>query len=189
MLDPTGPFMYQSDATGTSVQAFQTDPLTGYFTAVAGTTISAPGVNGFYVFSIVPGQQNLVGPQASLTPAALSFGNITVGTVSPAQPIALTSTGDQALSLTSISIGGANANEFSETDNCQAPAVLQPSKACAILVTFTPANHRIEAGGADDRGQRAGRTASGATQRHGRHAGTARAGGDDCARIAFLSYD
>jgi hypothetical protein len=38
MLDPTGPFMYQSDATGTSVQAFQIDPLTGYFTAVVGTT-------------------------------------------------------------------------------------------------------------------------------------------------------
>jgi 6-phosphogluconolactonase (cycloisomerase 2 family) len=108
MLDPTGPFMYQSDATGTSVQAFQIDPLTGYFTAVAGTTISAPGANGSYVFSIVPGQQNLVGPQASLTPAALSLGNITVGTASPAQPIVLTSTGDQALSLTSISIGGAN---------------------------------------------------------------------------------
>jgi hypothetical protein len=108
MLDPTGPFMYQSDATGTSVQAFQIDPLTGYFTAVAGTTISAPGVNSSYVFGIVPGQQNLVGPQASLTPAALSLGNITIGTVSPAQPIVLTSTGDQALSLTSISIGGAN---------------------------------------------------------------------------------
>jgi hypothetical protein len=108
MLDPTGPFMYQSDATGTSVQAFQIDPLTGYFTAVAGTTISAPGVNGSYVFGIVPGQQNLVGPQASLTPAALSLGNITIGTVSPAQPIVLTSTGDQALTLTSISIGGAN---------------------------------------------------------------------------------
>lgn len=139
MTDPTGPFMYESDATGTTVQAFMTDPLTGYFSAVAGTAISAPGVNGFFVFSIPPGQQKVVGPAASLTPSTLSLGSITVGTPSPAQPILLTSTGDQALSLNVISITGVNASEFSETDNCQAPTVLQPSKACTIMVMFTPA--------------------------------------------------
>ena len=63
---------------------------------------------------------------------------MTVGTPSPAQPILLTSTGDQALSLNAISISGANASEFSETDNCQAPTVLQPSKTCTIMVMFTP---------------------------------------------------
>jgi hypothetical protein len=138
MPDPTGPFMYQSDATGTSVQAYTTDPLTGYFTAVAGTTISAAGANGFYVFSIPPGQQNLVGPEANLAPSALSLGSITVGTPSPAQGVLLTSTGDQGLSVNSISIGGANANEFSERDNCQVPTVLQPTKSCTIFVMFTP---------------------------------------------------
>jgi hypothetical protein len=138
MADPTGPFMYESDATGTTVQAFMTDPLTGYFNAVAGTAISAPGVNGFFVFSIPPGQQKDVGPAATLTPAMLSLGSIAVGTPSPAQPVLLTSTGDQALSLNAISISGANASEFSETDNCQAPTVLQPSKACTIMVVFTP---------------------------------------------------
>ena len=139
MADPTGPFMYESDATGTTVQAFMTDPLTGYFTAVAGTAISAPGVNGFFVFSIPPGQQKVVGPQASLSPSTLSLGSVTVGTPSPAQAILLTSTGDQALSLNTISISGTNASEFSETDNCQAPTVLQPSKTCTIMVMFTPA--------------------------------------------------
>jgi len=139
MVDPTGPFMYGGDASGTTIQAFMTDPLTGYFNAVAGTTISAPGVDGFFVFSIPPGQQKVVGPEASLTPSTLSLGNITVGTPSPAQPILLTSTGDQALSLNAISITGANASEFSETDNCNPPTVLQPSKACTIMVMFTPA--------------------------------------------------
>ena len=138
MVDPTGPFMYEGDASGTTVQAFMTDPLTGYFNAVAGTTISAPGVDGFFVFSIPPGQQKVVGPQASLSPSTLSLGNVTVGTPSPAQPILLTSTGDQALSLNAISITGANASEFSETDNCQPPTVLQPSKTCSIFVMFTP---------------------------------------------------
>jgi hypothetical protein len=138
MADPTGPFMYESDATGTTVQAFMTDPLTGYFSAVAGTTISAPGVNGFFVFSISPGQQKVVGPAASLTPSTLFLGSVMVGTPSAAEPILLTSTGDQALSLNAISITGANASEFNETDNCQAPTVLQPSKACTIMVMFTP---------------------------------------------------
>lgn len=138
MPDPTGPFMYQGDATGTTIQAYMTDPLTGYFTAVAGTAISAPGVDGFFVFSIPPGEQKLVGPEASLTPSVVSFGSITVGTPSAAQPISLISTGDQALSVSSISITGANANEFSETDTCPTPAVLQPTKACGISVVFTP---------------------------------------------------
>ncbi|HEV1994958.1 MAG TPA: choice-of-anchor D domain-containing protein [Candidatus Acidoferrum sp.] len=136
MGDPTGPFMY--GLVGTSVQAYMTDPQTGYFTPVSGTFISAPGVNGNFVFSIPPGQQNLVGPVATLTPSSLSLGNILVGTPSQAQSITLTSTGDQGLSLSSISIAGANANEFSESDNCQAPTVLQPSKFCIISVIFTP---------------------------------------------------
>ena len=139
MADPTGPFMYEGDAGGTTVLAFMTDPLTGYFNAVAGTTISAPGVDGFFVFSIPPGQQKVVGPEASLTPSTLSLGSITVGTPSPAQSILLTSTGDQALSLNAISISGANASEFSETVNCQPPTVLEPSKTCTIMVMFTPA--------------------------------------------------
>jgi hypothetical protein len=136
MGDPTGPFMY--GLVGTSIQAFMTDPLTGYFNPVAGTLISAPGVNGNFLFSVPPGQQNLVGPVAGLTPGVLSLGNITVGTPSPAQPITLTSTGDQALSLNSITISGANTSEFSESDTCLPPTVLQPSKSCMISVIFTP---------------------------------------------------
>jgi hypothetical protein len=136
MEDPTGPFMY--GLVGTSIQAYMTDPQTGYFAATPGTSISAPGVNGSFVFSIPPGQQNLVGPVATWTPSTLSLGNITVGTPSPAQMTTLTSTGDQGLSLNAISITGANAGEFSETDNCHAPTVLAPSKSCAISVIFTP---------------------------------------------------
>ena len=137
MGDPTGPFQY--GPVGTSIQAFATDPLTGYFNAATGTLISAPGVNGNFVFSIIPGQQNLVGPVANLSPTGLSFGNITVATPSSAQTITITSAGDQALSLNSISVNGPNASEFTESDNCFAPTVLQPTKSCAISIFFTPA--------------------------------------------------
>jgi hypothetical protein len=136
MGDPTGPFMY--GLVGTSIQAYMTDPVTGYFTPVAGTSISAPGVNGNFVFSIVPGQQNISGPVATWTPTTLSLGSITIGTPSPAQMTVLSSTGGQGLSLNTIAITGANAGEFSETDDCGAPTVLAPSKSCTISVTFTP---------------------------------------------------
>lgn len=136
MGDPTGPFMY--GLFGTSIQAYMTDPATGYFAPVAGTSISAPGVNGNFVFSILPGPQNISGPVAAWTPTTLSLGSITVGTPSPAQMTILSSTGGQGLSLSGISITGANAGEFSESDNCGAPTVLAPSKSCTISVIFTP---------------------------------------------------
>jgi hypothetical protein len=136
MGDPTGPFMY--GLVGTSIQAYMTDPETGYFTAVAGTSISAPGVNGNFVFSMPPGQQNSGGPAAMWSSAALSLGSITIGTTSPAQTAILTSTGGQGLSLSGISITGASTGEFSESDNCGAPTVLAPSKSCTISVIFTP---------------------------------------------------
>ncbi len=134
MGDPTGPFMY--GLVGTSIQGYVTDSQTGYLVAVSGTLISAAGVDGSFTFSIPPGQQNLVGPVATLAPASLSLGSITVGTPSAAQTITLTSSGDQALSLSSIAITGANASEFAETNDCQ--AVLQPGKSCTISVIFTP---------------------------------------------------
>ena len=136
MGDPTGPFMY--GLVGTSIQAYMTDPETGYFTAVAGTSISAPGANGNFVFSIVPGQQNISGPVATWTPTTLSLGSITIGSPSPAQMTVLSSTGGQGLSLSAIAIIGANGGEFSETDNCGAPTVLAPSRSCTISVIFTP---------------------------------------------------
>jgi 6-phosphogluconolactonase (cycloisomerase 2 family) len=136
MGDPTGPFMY--GLVGTSIQAYMTDPATGYFTPVTGTSISAPGVNGNFVFSILPGQQNISGPVATWTPTILSLGSITIGSTSLAQMTILTSTGGQAISLSSIAITGANAGEFNETDTCGAPTVLAPSKSCTISVLFTP---------------------------------------------------
>jgi hypothetical protein len=50
----------------------------------------------------------------------------------------LTSNGSQALSVNSISVSGADPSEFTETDTCQVPSVLQPTKFCTISVTFTP---------------------------------------------------
>ena len=62
-----------------------------------------------------------------------------MGTPSAAQSILLSSTGDQALSVNGISVAGINAGEFSESDDCGMPTVLQPKHSCMIFIIFKPA--------------------------------------------------
>jgi hypothetical protein len=66
----------------------------------------------------------------------LSFGNQAVDTTSAAQKVTLTSTGTANLNISSITIVGANAGNFAETNNC--PASLAPTANCTISVTYTP---------------------------------------------------
>jgi len=76
-------------------------------------------------------------PVASLTPPALSFSG-TTGTTSAPQTATLKNTGNAALTITGISIGGANPSDFSETTTCGSS--LAAGASCSILVTFTPAS-------------------------------------------------
>ncbi|HEY2351814.1 MAG TPA: choice-of-anchor D domain-containing protein [Candidatus Acidoferrum sp.] len=140
VADPIGPFVYQSTATN-QVRVYAVDLATGYLTEVAGSPFTGPGFGLPIAFSIVPGSpiQPVVGPVATLTPTNLVLGSSAVGMAATAQTVTLTSTGNQALSVNGIFVGGANAAEFSETDNCGAPTVLTPSNACFISVVFTPA--------------------------------------------------
>jgi hypothetical protein len=134
--DPTGPYNYGTPS-GSSISAFTVDPASGYFIAAPNSPFSIPGA-GSLTFSIVSGQQAVGGPSAKLSGTAFSFGNLQVGTPSTPQTVMLTSNGSQALSVNSISVGGADISEFTETDTCQVPAVLQPTKFCTISVMFTP---------------------------------------------------
>lgn len=72
----------------------------------------------------------------SPNPASVSFGNQTVSTTSPAQPVVFTNTGNGALSITSISLGGANAPDFNQGNNCG--STLAAGTSCTIAITFTP---------------------------------------------------
>jgi hypothetical protein len=42
------------------------------------------------------------------------------------------------LSLNTLAITGANSGDFTETDTCHVPTVLQPSKSCSVLIYFSP---------------------------------------------------
>ena len=97
------------------------------------------------------GKQDLVGQDAniifvllnttapvagtSFSPVSLTFPSQTVGSSSAATAVALTNSGAVLLTVTGITLGGADAGEFSQTNNC---TTVQPLATCTINVTFTP---------------------------------------------------
>jgi hypothetical protein len=78
------------------------------------------------------------GPNATLFPTSLNFGNVVVGQNSPPQPTTLGNYGTKTLHITSIKITGTDPQDFSETNNC--PKYLRSQKACTVSVTFSPQN-------------------------------------------------
>jgi len=81
-----------------------------------------------------------VAPIASLSRAAIAFGNQPINTTSAAQTVTLTNTGTANLTFTAaVRLGGANANQFAQTNNC--PGLLgslAPGASCTVSVTFHP---------------------------------------------------
>ena len=71
-------------------------------------------------------------PLAGVSPTSLAFGFQLLGTTSAPQPVALSNTGNAALTVTSIRTGG----DFSQTNNCGGSVAAGGS--CTINVTFTP---------------------------------------------------
>jgi sugar lactone lactonase YvrE len=77
-------------------------------------------------------------PIAALTPATANFGSLTAGTTSVAQMFTLTNSGNAVLSISGVTLGGANASDFAiGTNGCG--ETLAVSATCTIAVTFTPA--------------------------------------------------
>jgi hypothetical protein len=72
---------------------------------------------------------------ATFSPTSLTFPSQTVGTSSSQTSVTLTNSGAIALKVTSVTITGANAGEFSQTNSC---TTVQPTQTCSIKVTFTP---------------------------------------------------
>ncbi len=75
-------------------------------------------------------------PNVGLSPA-LNFGNQNDGTSSAPLPITVTNTGNSTLTVSSVTITGPNAGDFSQTNNCTSNSVA-PQSTCTINVTFTP---------------------------------------------------
>ena len=88
------------------------------------------------------------GPAAAATPAdtgdslsasatTLDLGGITVGDVSAtAEPVTFTNQSTSAVTITSIALGGADDNDFEETDTCA--TTLAAGASCTVEVKFVP---------------------------------------------------
>jgi hypothetical protein len=87
------------------------------------------------------GAQPASAQSATVSPGSLVFGVLPVGTPSGAEPVSFTVTSG-SVTINTIMIQGTNANDFSETDNCNAGTeggVFGTGQGCVVKVTFTPA--------------------------------------------------
>lgn len=88
---------------------------------------------------MVAGGGTTPAPGVSLSATSLSFSSQTVGTTSAAQTVTLTNSGNAALTINGIALGGTNAGDFAQTSACPInPSTLAAGANCTISVTFTP---------------------------------------------------
>jgi hypothetical protein len=76
------------------------------------------------------------GTVVRLSASSINFGSQKVGTTSPPVSVTLGNAGTTPLDIFSIKIGGADPEDFAETNNCGQS--LGAGKTCIVTVTFTP---------------------------------------------------
>jgi hypothetical protein len=142
--NPQAPFTYAANSSNGvfSISVYEVDPGTGLPSQPG--AISQPFFQQStqvlpVVASLGPaGGQGTVGPVLSPSALGLSFPDTVTGQKSASQSITLTSSGDQSVSFQSVSVTGANAPDFEESDNCVATVVLQPKHSCTIFIIYAP---------------------------------------------------
>lgn len=73
-------------------------------------------------------------PSATLNPTILGFGNLAVGQTSAAQVVTLTNSGNASLTISGVTIIGANPADFLQTNTCGSSVAAGSN--CTISVTF-----------------------------------------------------
>jgi Abnormal spindle-like microcephaly-assoc'd, ASPM-SPD-2-Hydin/Lactonase, 7-bladed beta-propeller len=133
--DPLGPYIYSLQQDG--VHGFLVDTQSGDLSEVPGSPFGGTVAQG--MLAITGGRiQAVSGPVAAIFPASENFGSVTVGQSSNSKLVTLTNTGDQALSLNSINVIGANPSDFVATPNCSLPTVVLPNATCSVSLVFSP---------------------------------------------------
>ncbi|HEX2712905.1 MAG TPA: choice-of-anchor D domain-containing protein, partial [Candidatus Acidoferrales bacterium] len=139
VADPMGPYIYSVQfATPTVIRAYQVDQQTGNLVEISGSPFNSGGAGnccGGLAISGAPAQA-VSGPAVSIFPSTANFSAV-VGNTSPTQIFSIVNTGNQLLAINSISIAGANASSFSQTNTCL--ATLAPNANCSVSINFTPA--------------------------------------------------
>jgi hypothetical protein len=105
--------------TGTGVKSARVSVTAGE-TELKRVALSGTGVRSVY----------------SVSPTALTFGNVASNTTSIGRTITITNTGTVVLPITTIAVGGFSAGQFAQTNNC--PARLPVGRICKATVVFKP---------------------------------------------------
>ena len=99
-----------------------------------------PGTGATGIFAGGSGMANVTvtaaSAQVTLTPTTLTFTSPS-GVTTAAQSVQLTNNGSAALSISGVTLTGANATSFAQTNNCGTSVAVGGS--CTIAVTFAPA--------------------------------------------------
>ncbi len=112
--------------TPTSVSLRQADVTVTSNTVLGTQTVSMSGTGATSTANV------------TLTPSSLSFGTIIVGTTKVLTST-VKNTSSAAISISSLTQGGANSNNFTFTDNCpRLPSTLATNGTCVITATFNP---------------------------------------------------
>jgi len=134
-----------------TVAGASTNSIQGGFSGDKGPATSAKMANlGAFVdgsgnLYIADGGNNRIryvplAPAATATPTTLALGQWALGVTGGSQPVTLSSTGGEDLSMTSEpTFSGTNNGDFSQTNTCGAlPATISPDDTCTISVSLTP---------------------------------------------------
>jgi hypothetical protein len=124
------------DGTFESSLNFGTQDITemavqGDFNGDGKADLAAIGTNGVTILT-----NDSAGPGASVSPTNLTFGNQPRGATSGSQAVTLLNSRNAVLTISGISIVGAQSSDFSETNTCGASVAVGAS--CIVSVTFTP---------------------------------------------------
>lgn len=106
-------------------------------------TATGPLTGSVTITDTLPGSPQIVGltgtgvaPIVTLSGTSLGFGNQNVGASSASQMVMLSNSGTALLTISTITITGANNGDFSQTNTCGAS--VNAGANCSISVTFKP---------------------------------------------------
>jgi hypothetical protein len=143
-LAVTGDFA-QSNTCGAGIPAGQSCVVSVTFTPITtGTRTGSLSLNG-NAASVSLSGTGIAPATASVSPSSISFGNLVVGTESPAQTVTVSNTGGSTLHINSLLVTG-NPDFFTLTNNCVGGPGVAPGGTCSAQVVFFP--HSSGAGSA-----------------------------------------
>ncbi|HZU27992.1 MAG TPA: choice-of-anchor D domain-containing protein [Bryobacteraceae bacterium] len=78
------------------------------------------------------------GPAATLSPPLITFSTQNVGSASVAKSFSVTNTGSASLTVSNVSLGGANAGDYAITGDGCSGGTFNPNQACTVSLKFSP---------------------------------------------------